>query len=78
MLLKPGFGKPDMYLGTTLHKTRLNNGVWAWPISPVKCVQEAVRNCAVHVAANYGGRFKLSKKAENPFAKHSKLIDNVD
>ena len=29
--------------------------------------QEAVRNCAVYFAANYGGRFWLTKKAENPF-----------
>ena len=30
-------------------------------------VQEAVKNCAVHIAATYGGRFRLPKKAENPF-----------
>ena len=36
-------------------------------MSPVKCVQEVVRNCAVHLAANYGGRFRLPKKAENSF-----------
>ena len=29
-------------------------------------VQEAVRKCAVHLAVNYGGRFGLPKKAENP------------
>ena len=36
-------------------------------MSPVTYVQEAVRNCKVHLAANYGGRFRLPKKAENPF-----------
>ena len=56
-----------MYLCTKLRKTRLHNGVWVWAISPVKYVQEAVRNCAVHLAANYGGRFRLPNKAENPF-----------
>ena len=34
--LMPGFGKPDMYLGIKLDKTRLDNGVWAWAISPTK------------------------------------------
>ena len=48
-------------------KTRLRSGVWAWAMSPIKYVQEAVRNCAVYLAANYGGRFKLPKKAKNPF-----------
>ena len=36
-------------------------------ISSDKYVQEAVRNCAAHLAANYCGKFRLSKKAENPF-----------
>ena len=56
-----------MYLGAKLCKTRLYSGVWAWAMSPVKYVQEAVINCAVHLAANYGGRFKLPKKAKNLF-----------
>ena len=65
--LKLGYDKPDMYLGAKLCKTRLHNGVWAWAISLVKYVQEAVRNGTVHLAANYGGRFSLPKKEENPF-----------
>ena len=64
--LKPGIGNPDMYLGTNLCKTRLHNGIWAWAMSPVKHVQEAVRDCTAHLAANFGGRFRLPKKAENP------------
>ena len=36
-------------------------------MTPVKYVHEAVRNCAVHLTSNYGGRFMLPKKAENPF-----------
>ena len=36
-------------------------------MSPVKYVQEAVRNCAVHLAANYDGTYRLAKKTENPF-----------
>ena len=65
--LKPWFGKPDMYLGTKLCKTRLHNGLWAWEKSPDKYVWAAIRNCTVHVAANYSGKFRLPKKAENPF-----------
>ena len=33
----------------------------------MKYVQEAVRNCAVYVAANYGGRFRLPNETDNPF-----------
>ena len=51
--LKLGFGNPDMYLGAKLHKTQLHNCEWEWAISPVKYVCEAVRNGAVHLAANF-------------------------
>ena len=54
-LLKPGFGKPDMYLDVKLCKTRLHNGVWACALSPAKYVQEAFRNCTVHLSSNDGG-----------------------
>ena len=63
--LKPGNSKSDMYLGAQLHKTRLYNGVWAWAMSPVKYVQEAVRNCTAHLVAIYGGLFRLPKRAKN-------------
>ena len=66
-LLQLGFGKPDMYLGAKLHKTRLHNGVWAWAMSPTMYVHEAVRNCTVHLLSNYGGKYKMPKEAENPF-----------
>ena len=36
-------------------------------MSPIKYVQDAVRNYAVHLAANYDGRYRLPKKAENSF-----------
>ena len=35
-------------------------------MSLVKYVQEAVRNCTVNLSANYGGKFRMPKKAENP------------
>ena len=65
-LVKLGFGKPDIYLGTKLQKTRLHNGVWAWAMSPTRYVQEAVRNCIVHLLSNYGGRYRMPKKVDNP------------
>ena len=66
-LLKPGVGNPDMYLSAKLCKTRLHNWVWTWAMSPVEYVQEAVRNCEVILSSNYGGQFRMPKKAENPF-----------
>ena len=33
----------------------------------IKYIREAVRNCTVHLAANFGGRFRLPKKAEDQF-----------
>ena len=56
-----------MYLGAKLCKTRSQNGILAWAMSHVKYVQEAIRNCAVHLGANCGGRFRLPKKAKYPF-----------
>ena len=65
--LKLGFGNPDMYLGIKLCKTRLHNGVWVWAMSTIKYIQEAVRKCIVHLSSNYGGKYRMPKKAENPF-----------
>ena len=59
--LNLGFGNPDMHLGVKLHKTMLHNGVWTWAMSPTKYVCEAVRNCAVHLSTNYGGKYRMSK-----------------
>ena len=66
-LLKRGFGNPDMYLGAQLPKTRLHNGVWAWAMSPAKYDQVAVRNSVIHLLSNYGDKYRMPKKAENPF-----------
>ena len=65
--LKPGFGKLDIYLGAKLHKIGLLNGVWAWAVSPIKYLWESVRNIAVCKSFNYGGKYRMSKKEENPF-----------
>ena len=36
-------------------------------MSPPKYVQEAVSNCKTHLSSFYGNRYRLPKKAENPF-----------
>ena len=65
--LKSGYGEPDMYLGAKLHKNTLHNRVWAWTMSFTKYVHEAVRNCAAHLSTQCSGKYKMPKKAYNPF-----------
>ena len=63
--MKPGsIGDPDIYLGAKLRKVQLENGVWAWGMSPSKYIQEAVRNVEQHLKErNLPG---LKKKAATP------------
>ena len=70
MTLKPSKtdSDPDIYLGAKLKKMTLPNGVWCWTLSPSKYVQEAVRNCEVHLKENYDNKYGLIKNAPNPFA----------
>ena len=63
--LNLGYGKPDMYLSAKLCKTRLHIVKWAWAMSGTKYICEAVRNFAVHLLSNYGGKYRMLKKAEN-------------
>ena len=66
--LKPGSkGEPDIYLGAKLKLMQLENGVWAWGLSPSKYVQEAVKNCKQFVTDNLPKFYKLTKNAPNPF-----------
>ena len=49
--LKPGSVKsPNMHLGTKLKYLQLHNDIWAWSMSPFKCVKETVRICKEYVA----------------------------
>ena len=34
-------------------------------MSPAKYVHQAVRNCLIHLSFNYGGKYRMPKKAEN-------------
>ena len=44
MTKEGSIGDPDIYLGAKLRKVQLDNGVFAWGMSPAKYVQEVVRN----------------------------------
>jgi hypothetical protein len=66
--LKPtSVDDPDVYLGAKLRNVRLENGVYAWALSPSKYVSQAVANCVDHLDKNFDGKYKLPAKAENPF-----------
>jgi len=66
--LKPGsVGDPDMYLGAKLREVEVANGNRAWSLSSSKYVQEAVRNCELHLKDKLLGKYTFPKRAENPF-----------
>ena len=58
-----------MYLSIKLKHMQLHNGMWAWSMSPSKCVQEEVSICKEYVAKHLSKGYKLPKKADNPFEK---------
>ena len=41
-------------------------------MSPPKYVQEAVKNCEIHIREHYDGKNALSKETANSFAYHYK------
>ncbi len=55
------------YLGAKLKMTQLENGIWAWGISPSKYVAQAVKNCAKHLTNKLNNHFCLPQWADNPF-----------
>ena len=66
--LKPSsVGDPDIYLGARLAKTKLANGVWEWGLSPSRYVHQAVKNCASHLPDKFDRKYRLPKRADNPF-----------
>ena len=40
-MLKPEYGKPDIYLGAKLHKTRLYNDAWVWAVSLIMSTRQS-------------------------------------
>ncbi len=49
-----------MHTYVKLRQTQLPNGVWAWALSPSKHVNQAVKNCEMHLKDN--SYFKVIKK----------------
>jgi hypothetical protein len=60
-------GDPDIYLGAKLKMTQLENGIWAWGLSPSKYVAQAVKNRAKHLSDKLNNHFCLPQQADNPF-----------
>jgi hypothetical protein len=68
MPLKPSLvGDPDIYLDAKLKLTRLENGIWAWGLSPSKYVAQAVKNCAKHLTNKLNNCFCLPQQADTHF-----------
>ena len=66
MSLKPSsVGDPDIYLGAKLRQTHLPNGVWAWGLSPSKCITQAVKNCQTHLTKKLHDRYRLPPRSDN-------------
>ena len=66
--LKPGsVGDPGMYLGATVKKMILDNGVSAWASSPAKYVWASVEIVEKYIKDLGDERWKLPRKCSNPF-----------
>ncbi len=79
MLLKPSLvGDPDINLGAKLKMTQLENGIWAWGLSPSKYVTQAVKNCAKHLIDKLNNCFCLPQWADNPFPSDCPELDLSD
>ena len=50
-----------------MQQARLNNGVWAWGLSPSNYVHQAVKKCASHLTDKFYGKYRLPTCADNPF-----------
>ena len=56
-----------MNSGAKVRPTKLDNGVWAWALSPPQYVQENCRNVQKCVKDNLVRRWELPKQAPNLF-----------
>ena len=66
--LKPDLiGPPEIYLGANPKTKTFEDGTVAWGLSPLKYVQQAVRNVETFLKTNLDGRYSLPKRAKNPF-----------
>ena len=66
--MKPGLiGDPDIYLGATIRKMGLANGVMAWASSPSKYVWASVDTVMKYLTNLGDKRWSMPKKAFNSF-----------
>ena len=66
--LKPSLvGDPNIYLGSNLRHTRLDNGVVAWGMSPSKYVHQGVKDCSSRLTEKFSGKYPIPARADNPF-----------
>jgi hypothetical protein len=60
-------GDPDIYLGATLKKTQLPNGIYTWGMSPHKYVNQAVKNCQTYLSEKLNYKYKIPTMADTQF-----------
>ena len=66
ILKEKSIGPPKIYLGGSVRKVQLDNGVKCWSFSSSQDVQAAVKNVEEHLIRLNDPRWKLPKKAETP------------
>ena len=59
-------GHPTVYLGGSVRKVQLENGVWAWSFSSSQYVQSAIKYVEEYVGRPENTYFKIPSKAETP------------
>ena len=65
-LKEESIGPPKIYLGGSVRKVQLDNGVKCWSFSSSQYVQAAVKNVEDYLEKHENPNWKLPKKAETP------------
>ena len=72
-LKEESIGPPTVYLGGSVSKVQLENGVWAWSFRSSQYVQSAIKNVEEYVGRPENSHLKIPSKAET----HVKLQARV-
>ena len=65
-LKEKSIGPPKIYLGGSVRKVKLENGVECWAFGSSQYVQAAVKNVEEYLAKQVTERWKLPTKVETP------------
>ena len=65
-LKEESIGPPDHYLGGTVRKVQLENGVYAWAFSSSQYVQTAVKNVEAYLMSEDSKCWKMPNKTDTP------------